>query len=64
MIDTLGLVSKALSFSLQCQVEFGDQECVSLYNILFRRVLTSLRMVQMQRSYYEPECAMTVPQFK
>ena len=46
------------------QVQYGEQESVSLYNMLFRRTFSALRMCQMNRNFYEPELAMAVPQHK
>ena len=40
------------------------QESLQLYNVLFRRVMTALKMVQMNKNFYDPACAVRVPQHK
>ena len=51
-------------FVSQREVLFGEQESVSLYNVLFRRVMAALKMCQMNRNFYQPELAMSVPQHR
>lgn len=40
------------------------EQCVALYNIIFRRIMNILEMVQVGRYYYNPRTPSTVPQHR
>ena len=40
------------------------QEATQLFNVLFNRMMSSLKMVMMNRNFYDPELAHEVPQHK
>ena len=44
--------------------EFGDKECIKIYNLLFRRIMASLQMVQSHRNYFLPKESKLIPQHK
>ena len=32
----------------------GDGDCIQLYNVLFNRIMDTLKMVHMSKNYYDP----------
>ncbi|KAK2142285.1 hypothetical protein LSH36_977g02059 [Paralvinella palmiformis] len=42
----------------------APDSCVHLYNIIFRRVMSILKMCQVRQQYYDPHSAVPVPQHK
>lgn len=43
---------------------FGDPECVQLYNVLFRRIMATLKYCQMNKNFYNPRGSILIPQHK
>lgn len=42
----------------------GDKDCIPLYNTIFRRIMHTLKMVPMQRKFYQPGEATVVTEHK
>ena len=53
-----------LTITLKHQKKMADRSCTQFYNVLFRRIMNTLKMVQMNKNYYDPTKAMMVPQHK
>ena len=53
-----------LTISLKHKKRFGDKQCIQFYNILFRRVMQTLKMCQMNKNYYDPTLGHMIPQHK
>ncbi len=45
-------------------VPLGSDEAVQVYNILFGRVMKELKLVQFQRSHFDPKAAISKPHLK
>ena len=43
---------------------FSDPECINLFNVLFKRIFDALKLCQMNRNYYNPNAAISIPQHK
>ncbi|CAB4054948.1 AUB [Lepeophtheirus salmonis] len=50
--------------SYKKQIEYTDYECISLFNLIFRRIMSTLKMCQVNRNYYSPENKGVIPQYK
>lgn len=44
--------------------DFSDTEVIYIYNVLFKKVMSSLEMVQMNRNFYMPSRAKRIPAHK
>ena len=44
--------------------KISDSKSIQLYNTLFRRIMFSLKMVQMNKNFYDPRAGPMVPQHK
>ena len=53
-----------MTVTFKCAKPFSDPECVNLFNVLFKRIFDALRMCQMNRNYYNPNAAISIPQHK
>jgi len=53
-----------ITLTFKRQVGYGEQEAVSQYNVLFRRVMQQLKMVQMRRNFYNPAQAAKIPEHR
>ena len=43
-----------LTITLKHQKKMADRSCTQFYNVLFRRIMNTLKMVQMNKNYYDP----------
>ena len=53
-----------LTVTLKHMKKLADRSCIQFYNTLFRKIMNTLKMVQMNKNYYNPAEAMMVPQHK
>ena len=53
-----------LTVTLKHRKRLADRSCIQFYNTLFRKIMNTLKMVQMNKNYYNPAEAMMVPQHK
>ena len=53
-----------LTVTLKHRKKLADRSSVQFYNSLFRRIMQTLKMVQMNKNLYNPCEAMMVPQHK
>ena len=53
-----------VSLSLKHRKKLGDRSCIQFYNVQFRKIMESLKMVQMSKNYYDPTVAHMVPQHR
>jgi len=53
-----------LTITLKHRKKLADRSSIQFYNTLFRRIMNTLKMVQMNKNYYNPAEAMMVPQHK
>lgn len=44
--------------------DYSDRECIYLFNVLFRKIMWTLKMCMMNRSFYNPNKAIMVPAHK
>ena len=51
-----------ITLTLKHKKTLADRSCVQFYNVLFRRIMQTLKMVQMNKNFYDPTVAMMVPQ--
>eukprot|EP00092_Neocalanus_flemingeri_P023338 GFUD01025304.1.p1 GENE.GFUD01025304.1~~GFUD01025304.1.p1 ORF type:complete len:970 (+),score=314.12 GFUD01025304.1:89-2998(+) len=53
-----------LTMSLKHKKRLADKACIQFYNTLFRRIMTTLKMCQMNKNFYDPTAGHLVPQHK
>ena len=53
-----------LTITLKHKKTLTDRSTTQFYNILFRKIMKTLKMVEMNRNFYDPVAAMMVPQHK
>ena len=53
-----------ITIILKHSKKMGDSRSIQFYNTLFRRIMQSLKMVQMNKNYYNPRAGNMVPQHK
>ena len=53
-----------LTISLKHKKKLADRACVQFYNTLFRRIMNTLKMCQMNKNFYDPTAGHLVPQHK
>jgi len=53
-----------LTLSLKHKKRLADRACVQFYNTLFRRIMSTLKMCQMNKNFYDPTAGHLVPQHK
>jgi len=53
-----------ITISFVKHLDYGDRQCMHLYNIIFRRVMKILDMTQVGRYYYNPKTPVPIPQHK
>ena len=51
-----------ISVTLVAIVQYND--CLQLFNVIFKRVLRALEMKQVGRNYYDPSSPIAIPQHK
>ncbi|KAJ8319428.1 hypothetical protein KUTeg_004519 [Tegillarca granosa] len=56
--------SKIVTITIRLTRVVPPEQCVQLYNIIFRRIMNILQMVQVGRYYYNPQTPAAVPQHK
>ena len=53
-----------VTITLKHRKTMADRSTTQFYNILFRKIMKTLKMVEMNRNFYNPVSAMMVPQHK
>ena len=53
-----------LTITLKHKKRMADRACVQFYNTLFRRIMSTLKMCQMNKNFYDPTAGHLVPQHK
>lgn len=53
-----------VTITLKHEKRMGDRTCVQLYNVLFKHIMSDLKMVNIQKNYYDPALGNMVPQHK
>merc|ERR1719494_1283152 len=53
-----------VTITLKHRKTMADRSTTQFYNILFRKIMKTLKMVEMNRNFYNPVLAMMVPQHK
>ena len=53
-----------LTVTLKHRKNMVERSTTQFYNILFRKIMKTLKMVEMNRNFYDPVAAMMVPQHK
>jgi aubergine-like protein len=53
-----------ITFALTNELPPNSPTCLQMYNIIFRRILAMIDCQQIQRHYYAPSMAVTIPQHK
>ena len=53
-----------LTVTLKHVKKLNDSKSIQFYNVLFRRIMHTLKMVQMNKNYYDPRAGHMVPQHK
>jgi len=53
-----------LTITLKHKKRMADRACVQFYNTLFRRIMQTLKMCQMNKNFYDPTSGHLVPQHK
>ncbi len=54
--------SITITFTLVAKVQYI--QCFQLFNVIFRRVMRALELVQVGRNYYDPRSPIAMPQHK
>ncbi|XP_064633620.1 piwi-like protein 1 [Lineus longissimus] len=54
----------AITITLTKMLSPGAEECMQVYNVIFRRMMACLKLVQINRNHYYPGGAVQVPQHK
>ena len=54
--------SITITFTLVAKVQYI--QCFQLFNVIFRRVMRALELVQVGRNYYDPHSPIALPQHK
>ena len=42
----------------------GDKSCIQMYNVMFRRIILELKMLQTNKNFYDPRLGNMVPKHK
>jgi len=53
-----------VTITLKHHKRMGDRDCIQLYNVLFNRIMNSLKMCMMNRNFYDPRNGHMIPQHK
>ena len=53
-----------VTITLKHRKTMADRSTTQFYNVLFRKIMKTLKMVEMNRNFYNPVSAMMVPQHK
>ena len=53
-----------VTITIKHKKKMADKRCVQFYNTLFRRIMQSMKMVQMNLNFYDPTAGHQVPQHK
>jgi len=54
---TMNLVFKVVQ-------HFGSKDSLYIFNILFRKIMNVLKLVQMNGNFYDPKLAISIPKHK
>lgn len=46
------------------EMKCADKNCIHLYNVLFRRIMSILEYVEHGRNFYDPKMARSIPEHK
>ena len=63
-VHTVGLNDVKITLKLTNEIDPASPICMQLYNIIFKRVLSCIKLVPIGRNYYSPSQAITVHQHK
>ena len=53
-----------VTITLKWLKRMGDRDCIQLYNVLFNRIMDTLKMVHMSKNCYDPTAGHMIPQHK
>ena len=63
-LHSLDNIKVELTITLKHRKTMVERSTTQFYNILFRKIMKTLKMVEMNRNFYDPVAAMMVPQHK
>lgn len=53
-----------INITLKHKKRMADMACIQFYNTLFRRIMSTLKMCQVNKNFYDPTAGHLVPQHK
>lgn len=53
-----------MSIIFKVEHNYGSNDSIYIFNLLFRNVMEVLKLCQMNRNYYNPKAAVLIPRYK